>query len=113
MNVLQEPIAACACAPETGCRTEHRSRWGAPTVCVVVTRDFLDYYRARGIDLEQPAPEVRGPGLKVGDTWCMGAARWSEAAGAGVAPPVVVAATPLEVLECIPIDDLLARAADL
>jgi len=109
-NVLNEPLEACSCEKGTGCGQEHWSIWGAPTVCVVVTQAFLDYYRARGIDLEKPAPEVRCPGLKVGDTWCLGAARWSEANGAGVAPPVVLASTPLEALEWLQLEDLVSAA---
>jgi uncharacterized protein (DUF2237 family) len=40
----------------------------------------------------------------------MGAARWSEAFEAGVAPPVVLASTPLEALEWLELEDLLAES---
>jgi uncharacterized protein (DUF2237 family) len=110
MNVEQGPLVACSCEPGVGCEGDRVSRWGAPTVCVVITDDFLDWYRARGIDLAQPAPELRGPGLKSGDHFCVGAARWLEAADAGAAPPVLMEATPLAVLEWVPLDRLRRRA---
>ena len=109
-NVLNGELQACSCEENTGCGREHWSIWGAPTICVVVTDEFLRYYVARGIDLRKPAPEVRGPGLRAGDVWCMGAARWSEARHAGVAPPVLLASTPLEALEWVELSDLMASA---
>ena len=57
-------------------------------------------------------PEFGFPGLKPGDRWCLCASRWKEALEAGVAPPVVLAATHISALEFIDRDDLLRHALD-
>lgn len=97
-NVLGTPLQACGTAPLTGflrdglCHTGPHDL-GSHTVCAVMTGAFLEYARAQGNDLSTPAPEYDFPGLKPGDRWCVCAARWLEAAEAGVAPPVVLEAT--------------------
>jgi len=55
-------------------------------------------------------PEYSFPGLKPGDAWCLCAGRWAEAAAAGVAPPVVLAATNAAALATVPRAALLAHA---
>jgi uncharacterized protein (DUF2237 family) len=64
-----------------------------------------------GNDLSTPRPEYRFPGLKPGDRWCLCAARWEEARAAGVAPPVVLAATNIAALRFCRREDLEAHAA--
>ena len=81
-------------------------------VCARVTRDFLQFARAQGNDLITPAPEYRFPGLKPGDRWCVCAATWRQAYEAGVAPPVVLAATHEETLAVIPLSALRELAVD-
>jgi uncharacterized protein (DUF2237 family) len=49
------------------------------------------------------------PGLKPGDRWCLCAGRWLEAKEAGVAPPVILAATHISALEHISFEDLKAH----
>ena len=48
------------------------------------------------------------PGLR----WCVCASRWQEALEAGVAPPVVLEATNMSVLEWVEMDDLLTHSTD-
>jgi uncharacterized protein (DUF2237 family) len=86
---------------------------GLHVVCAQITADFLEFSRSRGNDLVTPVPEHGFPGLKPGDRWCLCAARWLEALGAGVAPPVVLRATHEAALELIELQDLKRHALDL
>jgi hypothetical protein len=117
-NVFGEPLADCSHAPLTGffrdgcCRTDPTDR-GAHVVCARVTRQFLEFSRARGNDLTTPVPEASFPGLQPGDRWCLCAARWREALDAGAAPPVVLSATHARALEIVSLEDLKRHAIDL
>jgi uncharacterized protein (DUF2237 family) len=83
---------------------------GSHTVCAQMTDAFLQYAQSRGNDLLTPVPEYGFPGLKVGDRWCMCAARWLEAAEDGMAPPVVLDATHAHTLQTIALADLKYHA---
>jgi uncharacterized protein len=117
-NVFGEPLVLCSDAPLTGwtrngcCETDAQDR-GSHTVCVRVTREFLEFSRSRGNDLVTPRPEFGFPGLRPGDRWCLCAARWAEARAAGVAPPVVLQATHARALDVVPLDALKRSALDL
>ena len=71
---------------------------------------FLDYTRANGNDLS--VAYAGFPGLKVGDRWCLCAARWLEAQKADVAPHVILASTHEAALEVVSLDLLKAHALD-
>ena len=79
---------------------------GSHVVAAIVTREFLDFTRAQGNDLETPRPEYDFPGLQPGDRWCLCARRWQEAEQAGVAPPVILNNTHKRALEDIPLETL-------
>lgn len=116
-NVLGEALVPCSMDPLTGffrdgCCATGPSDHGRHVVCAEVTTAFLDFTRARGNDLSTPRPEFGFPGLKPGDRWCLCADRWREAWEAGVAPPVVLAATHAAALAIVPLEDLKARAVD-
>lgn len=110
-NVLGGPLQACSVNPVTGffrdgtCRT-CQDDYGSHTVCAQMTEPFLAFSLARGNDLVTPNPQYQFPGLKPGDRWCLCAARWREAAEAGVAPPVILEATHARALEVIALADL-------
>ena len=110
-NVLGGLLQACGVSPLTGfardgvCHTGPQDV-GSHTVCALMTDAFLQYSQSRGNDLVTPAPEYGFPGLKAGDRWCVCAARWLEAAEAGVAPPVVMEATHAAALRKISLADL-------
>ena len=96
LNVLGAPLAPCPSAHPTGFYRDGYCNTGADdaglhVVCARVTDDFLSFSKGRGNDLVTP----RGgfPGLRAGDGWCLCARRWQGAFAAGVAPPVVLAAT--------------------
>lgn len=117
-NVLGEPLESCSKAPLTGffrtgcCHTGPEDR-GLHVVCARVTSEFLEFSRRRGNDLITPVPAYRFPGLRPGDRWCLCAARWQEAFLAGLAPPVVLAATHERALEIVSLADLKRHALDL
>ena len=117
-NVFGEPLAECCTKPMTGfyrdgsCNTGPEDL-GLHVVCVQVTEEFLAFARGRGNDLITPAPEFGFPGLHPGDRWCVCAATWREAFAAGVAAPVVLAATHEETLAVIPLDALKQYALDV
>lgn len=117
LNVLGQPLAPCSLDPLTGfyrdgcCNTDYEDT-GIHTVCVRVTARFLAFSRRVGNDLSTPMPEYGFPGLKPGDQWCLCAGRWKEALDAGVAPPVVLAATHEETLAIVALEDLRRHALD-
>lgn len=114
-NVLGGPLRACSFDPLTGffrdgcCRTRGEDE-GLHVVCVRVTQAFLSYALSQGNDLVTPRPQWRFAGLKPGDRWCVGAARWMQAWRAGVAPPVVLDCTHEKALEVVPLEVLQACA---
>lgn len=117
-NVLGEPLEFCSIKPMTGftrsgsCETGPEDV-GNHTVCVQVTREFLEFSRKAGNDLSTPLPEYGFPGLRPGDRWCLCAPRWQEALDAGVAPRVILRATHERALAAVTLKDLKARALDL
>jgi len=115
LNVLGGTLLACSYDPLTGwmrsgcCEADPQDA-GRHHVCVRVTADFLAFSAMRGNDLSTPRPEFRFVGLKPGDRWCLCALRWHEAWEAGLAPPVVLAATHMAALEVIPFEALRRHA---
>ena len=116
-NVLGQDLQVCCTSPMTGffrdgmCRTGSGDV-GSHVICAQVTREFLEFSRAQGNDLVSPQPAVGFPGLKPGDRWCLCASRWKEAFEAGVAPPVILAATHMLALEYVDLRDLKEHALD-
>ena len=116
-NVLGTPLVPCSLDPLTGwfrdgcCRTDAHDH-GSHVVCCRVTVEFLNRQLEAGNDLITPRPEYRFPGLEPGDQWCVCALRWREALEAGVAPPVVLAATHERALRFVSLDQLRSHALD-
>ena len=116
-NVLGGALEPCSMSPRTGFFRDGCCGTGPDgdrrhVDSVPVPRAFLLCARAQGNDLITPAPEYRFPGLKPGDRWCVCAATWRQAYEAGVAPPVVLAATHEETLAVIPLSALRELAVD-
>jgi uncharacterized protein (DUF2237 family) len=114
-NVLGGKLQSCGTDPMTGFRRDgccdtDADDAGVHTVCAVVTEEFLRFSVGVGNDLVTPRPEFGFPGLRPGDRWCLCASRWAQAHRAGVAPPVLLAATHAQSLEWIDLADL-QRAA--
>jgi uncharacterized protein len=114
-NVLGGELESCGTDPMTGfhrdgCCDTDADDTGVHTVCAVVTEEFLRFSVGVGNDLVTPRPEFGFPGLRPGDRWCLCASRWAQAHRAGVAPPVLLAATHARSLEWIDLADL-QRAA--
>ena len=117
-NVLGGALALCSAAPRTGfyrdgCCNTGTEDLGLHVVLAQMTGEFLEFARAQGNDLITPAPEYGFPGLKPGDRWCVCAGTWREAYEAGVAAPVVLAATHEETLAVVPLAALKEHALDL
>jgi len=114
-NVLGDPLQSCSMSPPTGFMRDGFCHTGphdvaSHTVCAQLTAEFLMFSRSLGNDLMTPRPEFGFPGLKAGDRWCLCVSRWEEAFLAGVAPPVVLAATHERALDVVGLDELKARA---
>lgn len=116
-NIFGNPLESCCESPRTGfyrtgkCETGP-SDTGLHLVCAVMTDEFLQFSQAAGNDLSTPVPAFQFPGLQSGDRWCLCVERWKEALEAGVAPPVVLAATHIAALEFVTLDELQAHAVD-
>ena len=117
-NVLGTELKCCCQKPATGfyrdgfCRTGPEDR-GLHTVCVMMTREFLEFSKATGNDLSTPNEMYGFPGLKPGDKWCVCVERWKQAFDAGVASPIYLAATHSSALEFASLDTLKEYAADV
>jgi uncharacterized protein (DUF2237 family) len=117
-NVLGAELEDCGTDPVTGfyrdgCCTSGPQDAGSHTVCAVVTTDFLQHQRELGNDLITPRPEYDFAGLRAGDRWCVVALRWLQSYRAGVAAPVVLAATNIRALEIVPLEALRRHAVDV
>ncbi len=118
VNVFGEALEICSENPKAGffrdgcCNTSDED-FGSHTVCVRLTREFLEFSRSRGNDLSTPRPEFGFPGLQPGDRWCLCAARWLEAHENKMAPRVFLKRTHRRALEIVSLDLLRQFAADL
>lgn len=118
LNVFGEPLESCSENPITGflrdgCCNTSDADIGSHTVCIEITKDFLEYSRFKGNDLSTPVPEFDFPGLQPGNRWCLCAQRWLEAYKQDMAPRVFLTRTHQKALEIIPIELLKSHAADL
>ena len=115
-NVLGGALEPCSADPLTGffrdghCNTCAEDA-GSQTVCAVMTVEFLAFSKYVGNDLSTPRPEVRFPGLKPGDRWCLCAERFLQAHDEGCAPQVHLPATHEHAGRIVPLDILKRHAA--
>ena len=117
-NVLGGDLEECGLDPVTGffrdgCCSTGPEDLGSHTVCAVMTAEFLAHQASVGNDLTTPRPEYGFSGLTPGDRWCVVAARWLQAYHAGVAAPVVLAATHRRALDTVPLAVLREHAVDV
>ena len=116
-NVVGGQLETCCTSPMTGFYRDGKCNtgggdFGAHVVCAQMTEEFLAFTKAQGNDLSTPVPAFEFPGLKAGDRWCLCASRWKEALDAGMAPPIVLAATHASALEYASLDELKQHAID-
>ena len=116
-NALGEELQVCSLDPLTGYYRDGFTTTGAEdlgshTVCAVVTEEFLRHQKAIGNDLSTPMPQHGFPGLRPGDRWAVCAGRWLESYEAGLASPVMLAATNEAALDIVPREALIEHAAD-
>ncbi len=118
ISVLGEPLDRCGDQPVTGffrdsyCNTCNEDV-GSHTVCVEISKLFLEYSKAKGNDLSTPMPQYGFTGLVAGDTWCLCASRWLEAYNDGAAPRVFLKRTHQRALDIILLETLKQYAIDL
>jgi len=117
-NVLGGDLESCGTDPMTGFHRDGSCTVGAHDVglhaiCAVMTEEFLAHQRSVGNDLSTPHPEWHFPGLVPGDRWCVVAVRWLQAYDAGLAAPVVLAATTERALEVVPLAVLRSMSVDV
>jgi uncharacterized protein (DUF2237 family) len=118
LNVFDEPLEPCGQDPVTGffrdgcCNTSDDDH-GSHTVCVEVSKEFLEFSRFRGNDLTTPVPQAAFPGLSPGDSWCLCAVRWLEAFEHDMAPRVHLTRTHKRALEVVPLEKLKQLAVDI
>lgn len=116
-NVLGGTLQPCCMSPRTGffrngkCETGPDD-FGLHLVCAQMTEEFLEFSFDAGNDLSTPNPDYNFPGLTPENCWCLCVERWKEALEAGVAPPVVLAATHMSALEFVDLEDLVKHAID-
>jgi uncharacterized protein (DUF2237 family) len=116
-NVLGGDLEPCGFDPVTGFYRDGSCTCGPVEarhlVCAVLTTEFLEHQRSVGNDLVTPIPEFGFPGLKPGDRWCVVLERWIQSYEAGVAAPVVLAATNVRALEVVALEVLRPFAVDV
>ena len=114
-NIFGEALKTCSNKPLTGfyrdgcCNTSDDDS-GVHTVCIISTKEFLEFSQSVGNDLSTPRPKWNFPGLIPGDRWCLCAARWVEAWKAGVAPFIDPEATHEKMLDYFPLKELVKYA---
>ncbi|MAV64822.1 MAG: hypothetical protein CMG00_06510 [Candidatus Marinimicrobia bacterium] len=117
INVFGKKLESCCDNPKTGffrngfCDTCNEDQ-GIHTVCVMATKEFLEYSKSVGNDLSTPNPQFEFPGVKPGDRWCLCAIRWKEAYDSGMAPPVFLESTHIETLKLIELNILQEYAVN-
>ena len=117
INVFGKKLESCCDNPKTGffrngfCDTCNEDQ-GIHTVCVMATKEFLEYSKSVGNDLSTPNPQFEFPGVKPWDRWCLCAIRWKEAYDSGMAPPVFLESTHIETLKLIELNILQEYAVN-
>lgn len=116
-NVLGGLLQPCGLDPITGFYRDGHCTCGPAQarhlICVVVTREFLAHQRSLGNDLITPHPAYGFDGLRPGDRWCVVLERWLQSYEAGLAAPVVLAATNEDVLGVVRLEVLQALSVDV
>ena len=115
---IRDRLIPCGENPLTGfyrdgCCNTGKEDVASHTVCVSVTREFLEFSKGKGNDLTTAVPAFNFPGLLPGDSWCLCAARWLEAYDNGVAPKVYLTRTHKRALEVVKIDQLKEHSIDI
>ena len=111
INVFGEKLKSCCNNPKTGffrngfCDTSNEDRW-VHTVCVLATKEFLEFSKSIGNDLSTTNPMYQFLGVKPGDRWCLCALRWKQAYENGMAPPVILDSTHIDTLKFIDLNTL-------
>lgn len=118
LNVFGETLLSCSEDPITGffrdgCCNTNDQDMGSHTVCIQVSKEFLEFSRFKGNDLTTPVPEFGFAGLQPGDNWCLCAGRWLEAHEQGMAPRLHLKRTHIKALDIVALSILKPYAVDL
>ena len=117
INVLGTELKECSCKPMTGffrdgCCNTSKEDFGMHTVCIIATKEFLEFSKSAGNDLSTDNPLFNFKGLKPGDKWCLCALRWKEALNNNMAPPVFLDSTHYNSLKVLNLSDLQKYAVN-
>jgi len=108
-NIVGNKLKKCQSNSKTGWHRDNYCSYnkqdgGRHIVCASVTKDFLQFTYSKGNDLITPRGDF--PGLVPGDRWCLCVHRWIESYKAGVAPPIYLESSDIEVLKYVDIEIL-------
>lgn len=118
LNALGGPLEPCSVNPLTGfyrdgCCFSGKDNDGVHAVCIYATKEFLEYSKEAGNDLSTPVPEYNFPGVKPGESWCLGGYSFVKAHQEGKAPKIFIHSTHERILELIDLETLKSYAIDL
>jgi len=117
-NVLGTPLEPCSLKPLTGYYRDGScfsgdDNPGIHAVCIYATKEFLEYSKNVGNDLSTPIPEYNFPGVKPGESWCLGGYNFLRAIKDGMAPGIFLHSTHERILDLIDLDTLKKYALDI
>ncbi len=117
-NVLGTPLEPCSLNPLTGYYRDGSCFSGKENdaihaVCIYATEEFLAYSKAVGNDLSTPLPQYNFPGVKPGESWCLGGYSFLKAIEDGMAPKIFLHSTHERILDLVDFDTLKQYAIDI
>jgi len=118
LNVFNEPLKPCSVSPMTGFYRDGSCNSGIDnpgrhTVCILASKEFLEYSRRVGNDLSTPMPQYGFEGVKQGERWCLAVGNFLKALEHGKAPKVYLESTHIAILEDIDIELLKEYAVEV
>ena len=117
LNVFGEPLKPCSMNPITGYYRDGSCNSGMDnparhTVCILATKEFLEYSKGVGNDLSTPIPEYGFAGVKPNENWCLAIGNFLRAIHHGKAPKLFLESTHIAVLEDISLETLKVYAVE-
>jgi len=117
LNVFGEPLEPCSLEPATGYYRDGSCNSGLDnparhTVCILASKEFLEYSKNVGNDLSTPMPEYGFKGVNAGEKWCLAIGNFLRAMHHGKTPKVFLESTHIAVLEDVELTVLQEYAVE-